>query len=136
MQSLHQLANTHWSANGKALGDVTAHLAEFVEALLILDAFGERGHDAGRRLDVDVRDEPELLERLWTNTRRFKAELQRLGFDTGRSDTPITPVILGDSETTIRFSGRLDLVVAHKTAPRPGKSVSHDEYRKVLDLLL
>jgi glycine C-acetyltransferase len=52
-------------------------------------------------------EEPELLERLWTNTRRFKAELARLGFDIGRSETPITPVILGDSETTIRFSDRL-----------------------------
>jgi glycine C-acetyltransferase len=52
-------------------------------------------------------EEPELLERLWSNTRRFKAELQRLGFDTGVSETPITPVILGDSETTIRFSNQL-----------------------------
>ena len=52
-------------------------------------------------------DEPELLDRLWANTRRFKAELARLGFDIGVSETPITPVILGDSETTIRFSGRL-----------------------------
>jgi glycine C-acetyltransferase len=52
-------------------------------------------------------DEPELVERLWVNTRRFKAELVRLGFDAGRSETPITPVMLGDSETTIRFSNRL-----------------------------
>ncbi|HEY7589905.1 MAG TPA: glycine C-acetyltransferase [Candidatus Limnocylindrales bacterium] len=52
-------------------------------------------------------EEPELFERLWANTKRFKAELARLGFDTGRSETPITPVILGDSETTIRFSNRL-----------------------------
>jgi glycine C-acetyltransferase len=52
-------------------------------------------------------EEPELVERLWTNTRRFKAELGRLGFDIGRSETPITPVILGDSATTIRFSNRL-----------------------------
>jgi glycine C-acetyltransferase len=54
-----------------------------------------------------MQDEPELLERLWANTRRFKAELARLGFDIGYSETPITPVILGDSETTIRFSNRL-----------------------------
>ncbi len=54
-----------------------------------------------------MEEEPELIERLWANTRRFKAELARLGFDIGRSETPITPVILGDSETTIRFSGRL-----------------------------
>jgi len=52
-------------------------------------------------------DEPELIERLWANTRRFKAELGRLGFNTGRSETPITPIMLGDSETTIRFSDRL-----------------------------
>jgi glycine C-acetyltransferase len=54
-----------------------------------------------------MQDEPELIERLWANTRRFKAELTRLGFDTGRSETPITPVMLGDPETTIRFSDRL-----------------------------
>ena len=52
-------------------------------------------------------EEPELIERLWTNTHRFKAELARLGFNIGRSETPITPVLLGDSETTIRFSNRL-----------------------------
>jgi glycine C-acetyltransferase len=52
-------------------------------------------------------EEPELIDRLWANTRRFKAELARLGFDTGRSETPITPVVLGDAETTIRFSDRL-----------------------------
>jgi glycine C-acetyltransferase len=52
-------------------------------------------------------EEPELLERLWANTRRFKAELTRLGFDTGGSETPITPVILGESATAIRFSERL-----------------------------
>jgi glycine C-acetyltransferase len=54
-----------------------------------------------------MREEPELLERLWANTRRFKAELARLGFDTGRSDTPITPVMMGDPETAMRFSDRL-----------------------------
>jgi glycine C-acetyltransferase len=52
-------------------------------------------------------DEPELIERLWSNTHRFKAELGRLGFDMGRSETPITPVIVGPSETAIRFSERL-----------------------------
>jgi len=54
-----------------------------------------------------MQEEPELHERLWANTRRFKAELARLGFNTGNSGTPITPVLLGDSETTIRFSNRL-----------------------------
>ncbi len=54
-----------------------------------------------------MQDEPELQERLWANTRRFKAELNRLGFDTGRSETPITPVMMGDPETAGRFSDRL-----------------------------
>jgi glycine C-acetyltransferase len=52
-------------------------------------------------------DEPELLERLWTNTRRFKSELSRIGFDTGASETPITPVMMGDPDTASRFSQRL-----------------------------
>jgi len=54
-----------------------------------------------------MQDEPELQERLWDNTRRFKAELAGLGFDTGRSETPITPVMMGDPETAMRFSDRL-----------------------------
>jgi len=54
-----------------------------------------------------MQEEPELLERLWQNTRYFKGELLRLGFDTGRSETPITPVMMGDPETAMRFSDRL-----------------------------
>jgi glycine C-acetyltransferase len=54
-----------------------------------------------------MQEEPELHERLWANTRRFKSELGRLGFDTGRSETPITPVKMGDPETAMRFSDRL-----------------------------
>ena len=54
-----------------------------------------------------LESEPELIERLWTNTRRFKAELARLGFDTGTSETPITPVMMGDSGTAGAFSDRL-----------------------------
>jgi len=54
-----------------------------------------------------MEEETWRIERLWASTRRFKAELARLGFDTGRSETPITPVILGDSEVAIRFSAEL-----------------------------
>ena len=54
-----------------------------------------------------MQDEPELHTRLWDNTRYFKGELARLGFDTGRSETPITPVMMGDPETAMRFSDRL-----------------------------
>ncbi len=51
--------------------------------------------------------EPELIERLWDNARHFKAGLDRLGFDTGNSETPITPVIVGSGALAHRFSDRL-----------------------------
>jgi glycine C-acetyltransferase len=54
-----------------------------------------------------LEEEPELIERLWANTRRFKAGLRSLGFDTGVSETPITPVLVGDAATAIRFADRL-----------------------------
>ena len=57
-------------------------------------------------LDI-IRDEPERLERLWSNTAMFKQGLHDLGFDTGASETPITPVITGDEEPTQAFARRL-----------------------------
>jgi glycine C-acetyltransferase len=57
-------------------------------------------------LDV-LLEEPEIMERLWDNTRFFKAGLERLGFDTGLSESPITPVIAGDSAKANRLSDRL-----------------------------
>jgi glycine C-acetyltransferase len=57
---------------------------------------------------IDVlEDEPELIERLWANARHFKRGLERLGFDTGASETPITPVIVGAGALAHRFSDRL-----------------------------
>ena len=47
------------------------------------------------------------MERLWDNTRFFKAGLERLGFDTGLSESPITPVIAGDSAKANKLSDRL-----------------------------
>jgi glycine C-acetyltransferase len=54
-----------------------------------------------------IRDEPDRLERLWTNTRFLKDGLHELGFDTGNSETPITPVITGDEAKTQAFARRL-----------------------------
>jgi glycine C-acetyltransferase len=48
--------------------------------------------------------EPERIERLWANTRRFKAGLARIGFDTGASETPITPVIVGKGSDAMALS--------------------------------
>jgi glycine C-acetyltransferase len=57
-------------------------------------------------LDV-IADEPDRLARLWSNTELLKSGLGELGFDTGASDTPITPVITGDEERTQVFARRL-----------------------------
>ena len=57
-------------------------------------------------LDV-LMEEPEIIERLWDNTRFFKAGLQRLGFNTGLSESPITPVIAGDGAKAMKLSDRL-----------------------------
>lgn len=57
-------------------------------------------------LDV-LMEEPEIIEQLWDNTRFFKAGLERLGFDTGLSESPITPVIAGDSAKANALSDRL-----------------------------
>lgn len=49
----------------------------------------------------------ELVDRLWDNARYFKSEMKRLGFDTGKSETPITPIMLGDEVLTRKFSQQL-----------------------------
>jgi glycine C-acetyltransferase len=49
----------------------------------------------------------ELVDKLWENTRYFKAEMKRLGFDTGVSTTPITPVMLGEAPLAQQFSRKL-----------------------------
>jgi len=57
---------------------------------------------------IDVLEsEPQRLERLWANTAFFKAGLSALGFDTGVSETPITPVMVGTSEQAGALSQRL-----------------------------
>lgn len=71
-----------------------------------------------------VQEEPELIERLWDNTRFFKKGLTQLGWDTGASETPITPVMVGDERLTMELSDRLfaagvfALGIAFPTVPR------------------
>jgi len=59
-----------------------------------------------------LENEPERMERLWENTRFWKKELGLLGFDIGgrsppASETPITPIIIGDGRKTMEFSRAL-----------------------------
>ncbi len=52
-------------------------------------------------------EEPQIIDRLWENTRFFKAGLQKLGFNTGISESPITPVIAGEGALAMKLSDRL-----------------------------
>ena len=57
---------------------------------------------------IDVLErEPEHVRRLWGHTKRFQKALTDLGFDIGRSQTPITPIIVGESRLAKSFSARL-----------------------------
>ncbi len=57
-------------------------------------------------LDV-LESEPQWIEQLWDNTRFFKAGLESLGFNTGASESPITPVIVGQAATAAKMSDAL-----------------------------
>ncbi|QJC50850.1 glycine C-acetyltransferase [Paenibacillus albicereus] len=54
-----------------------------------------------------LQDSPELGERLHASASSFRTRLQADGFDTGVSETPIMPIVIGDSARTMRFSARL-----------------------------
>jgi glycine C-acetyltransferase len=57
---------------------------------------------------IDVlMEEPQIIDRLWENTRFFKSGLETLGFNTGLSESPITPVIAGDGALAMTLSDRL-----------------------------
>jgi len=57
---------------------------------------------------VDLLEEStELVDRLWANAKYFKVEMKKLGFDTGVSETPITPVMLGEAPLAQQFSREL-----------------------------
>lgn len=57
---------------------------------------------------VDLLEESTaLVDRLWSNARFFQSEMRKLGFDTGKTQTPITPVMLGDVQLARQFSREL-----------------------------
>ncbi|MGG5314962.1 glycine C-acetyltransferase [Enterococcus sp. AZ072] len=54
-----------------------------------------------------IQEHPEYVEKLWDNANYFKQELKRIGYDIGKSETPITPVIVGDEKLAQEFSKKL-----------------------------
>ncbi len=74
---------------------------------------------------VDLLEEStELVDRLWQNTEYFKREMEALGFDTGQSTTPITPIMLGQAPLAQQFSRRLfeegvfAMAIGYPTVPK------------------
>lgn len=71
-----------------------------------------------------LEESTDLVDRLWENARYFKAEMKRLGFDTGKSSTPITPVMLGEAPLAQQFSrelfenGVFGMAIGFPTVPR------------------
>ncbi|HEC22027.1 MAG TPA: glycine C-acetyltransferase [Chloroflexi bacterium] len=66
----------------------------------------------------------ELVDRLWSNAEMFKSRMQEMGFDTGFSQTPIVPVMLGEAPLAQEFSRRLfeegvfAMAIGYPTVPR------------------
>jgi glycine C-acetyltransferase len=98
---------------------------------------------------VDLLEEStELVERLWSNADYFKTSMNRLGFDTGHTQTPIMPVMLGEAPLAQRFSKRLfeegvfAMAIGYPTVPqgkariRVMNSATHtrDDLDKALDI--
>ena len=54
-----------------------------------------------------LENEPERIDKLWSNTRYFQAALRSQGFDLGESETPITPILVGEASTAFEFSRQL-----------------------------
>lgn len=86
----------------------------------------------------------ELVDRLWENTEYFKERMRTLGFDTGTSTTPITPIMLGEASLAQEFSrllfeaGVFAMSIGFPTVPR-GKArirvmISAAHTREDLDL--
>ena len=89
----------------------------------------------------------ELVDRLWTNARFFKEGMQELGFDTGHTQTPIVPVMLGEAPLAQQFSRRLfeegvfAMAIGYPTVPRGKARIrvmnsaahSHDDLELALD---
>jgi glycine C-acetyltransferase len=74
---------------------------------------------------VDLLEEStELVDKLWANAEMFKSEMKKLGFDTGKSVTPITPVMLGEAQLAQEFSrelydaGVFGMAIGFPTVPR------------------
>ena len=93
------------SLGGAVLGDEEViHYLKHHSRALIFSASIPAGSVASvsKALDI-IGQEPERLEKLWKNTRKMKKELEGMGYDTGVSESPIIPILMGSQEDCFRF---------------------------------
>jgi glycine C-acetyltransferase len=64
-----------------------------------------------------LENEPERIDKLWENTRYFKDALRAAGFDTGASETPITPILVGEASTALFENGLWATGIGYPTVP-------------------
>ena len=95
-----------------------------------------------------LQESTELVEKLWANGNFFKQEMENLGFDTGLTQTPIVPVMLGDAPLAQAFSRRLfeeglfAMAIGFPTVPRGKARIrvmnsaahSQDDLEQALDI--
>lgn len=71
-----------------------------------------------------LEDSTQLVDKLWDNAKYFKSEMKRLGFNTGVSETPITPIMLGEAPLAQQFSrelfeaGVFAMAIGYPTVPQ------------------
>ncbi len=114
---LHGRVHVQMGTLSKALGSMGAYVAgaqvlrdylvQSARPLLFSTAHPPAVIEAARAAVRVLRREPARVERLWDNARYFKHGLAALGLDTGRSATPITPVIVGEAERAHALSDAL-----------------------------
>ncbi len=114
---MHGRVDVQVGTLSKALGSLGGYVAgtkSFIEFLyhrarpFLFSTSHPPGVAAACIAAVDILEhEPELIDRLWDNTRFFKAGLQNLGFNTGISESPITPVMAGEGALAMKLSDRL-----------------------------
>lgn len=115
--NMHGRVDVQVGTLSKALGSLGGYVAgtkSFIEFLyhrarpFLFSTSHPPGVAAACIAAVDIlENEPELIDRLWDNTRFFKAGLAELGFNTGISESPITPVIAGEGALAMKLSDRL-----------------------------
>jgi glycine C-acetyltransferase len=88
-------------------GAIVEHLRQKARPFLFSSALTPADVAACSAAVETLEASDELLQKLWRNTRYFKSRMRDAGFDTGRSETPITPVMLGDARLAQEFSRRL-----------------------------